>query len=175
MKIIIFSVRFGSRTGEQRKNAWRRMQVGIAGLSFIKVSNAAEEELKWRRKAQLMTRDSVTVNWASEVLIVWTYSTNIYYYLKERFLKGICQSCCRTNIIMGAYKLLSDTSAAALECVFVAIHMLPCIVQSTVSFLGKFNMAISFYILVTPLRGHWRILLPLFVAMMELIGKERQF
>lgn len=38
------------------------MQVDIAGLSFIKVSSAVEEELKWRRKAQPTTQDSVTAN-----------------------------------------------------------------------------------------------------------------
>lgn len=68
--IIIIFVRCGSRIGEQKKSVWRRMQVGIAGLSFTKVLNAAEEDLRWRRKAQLMMQDSVTVNWASEVTIV---------------------------------------------------------------------------------------------------------
>lgn len=49
--------------------------------------------------------------------------------------------------------LLNDTSVAALDCVFVATHLLPCIVPSTVSFLGKFKAAISFHIPVTLLRG----------------------
>lgn len=52
-------------------------------------------------------------------------SVHIYNYLRKRFLKGNCQSCCRTNGIKGRYKLLNDTvlSAAAIECVFVAIHL----------------------------------------------------
>lgn len=60
-------VRFGSRTGERRKSVLRKTQDAIAGLSFIKVSSAAEEEPKWRRRARRMTQDSATVNSASEV------------------------------------------------------------------------------------------------------------
>lgn len=175
MIITMISVRCGSRTGEQRKSVWRKMQVDIAGLSFIKVSNAAEEEPKWRRKARPTTQDSVTASWASEVRVVWRNPTrvHIYYCLREGFLKGNCQSCCRTNGIKGAYELLNDTvlSAAAIECIFVAFHLFSCVVRCTVS--GESETAFSFHIPLTPPHGRWRILLPSFVAMMELIGKER--
>lgn len=64
---MIISVRCGSRTGERRKSGWRKTQADIAGPSFIKASNVAEVELRWRRKARQTTRDSVTASWASEV------------------------------------------------------------------------------------------------------------
>lgn len=85
---------------------------------------------------------------------------HIYYCLRERFLKGNCQSCCRANGIKGAYKLLNDTvlSAAAIECVFVAFHLFSCA---------------PFHIPLSPPGGCWRILLSPFVGMLEIIGKER--
>lgn len=78
------------------------------------------------------------------------HRVRIYYCLRERFLKGNCQSCCRANGIKGPYKLLNDTvlSAAAIECVFVAFHLFSGVVQSTVS--GKSKTAFSFHIPLTP-------------------------
>lgn len=97
---------------------------------------------------------------------------HVCHCLGVRFLKGNCQSCCRSNGIKEAYKLLNDKSAAAIECVSVAFHLFPCITKCMVSFSDKSRMAFSFYIPLTPPCGRWRILLPVFVAVMELIGKE---
>lgn len=97
---------------------------------------------------------------------------HICHCLGVRFLKGNCQSCCRSNGIKEASKLLNDKSAAAIECVSVAFHLFPCITKRRVSFSDKSRMAFSFHIPLTPPHGRWRILLPVFVAVMELIGKE---
>lgn len=53
-----------------------------------------------------------------------------------------------------------------LECVTVAFHLFSCVVQCTVS--GKSKTAFSFHILLPPPHGRRRILVPPFVAMMEL-------
>lgn len=52
----------------------------------------------------------------------------------------------------------------------MGIHLLPCVVQSLVSFIGKSHFACSSP--PPPPCGRWCILLPPFVAMMELIGKQ---
>lgn len=72
---------------------------------------------------------------------------HIYYCLREIFLKGNCQTCCRANGIKGPYKLLNDTvlSAVAIECVFVAFHLFSC-----VAVVGKSETAFSFNIPLTP-------------------------
>lgn len=67
----------------------------------------------------------------SELSFRGTYSVDdfspvhFYYCLRERFLKGNCQSCCRSNGIKEAHKLLNDKSATAIECIFVAFHLFP--------------------------------------------------
>lgn len=105
---------------------------------------------------------------------VWITSAgraSIIAWERERRLKGNCQSCCRANEIKQPYKLLNDTvlSAAAIECVTVAFHLFTRVAGCTPS--GKSKTAFSFHILLPPPHRRWRILLPPFVAMMELFGE----
>lgn len=175
-KIMFIFLRCGFRTGEPRKSGWRRMRVDIAGLSSIKVSSAAEVELKWKRKVQQTTRDSVTVSWASEVCMCGEPppSTSIIYYrLRERFLKGNCQSSCLTNEIKGTYRPLKDTflHAAEIRCVILAFHLfiLCCFMHNAQA---NPEQRAHFTFFLRPPYGRWRIPVPPFIGMMELFWEE---
>lgn len=170
-------LRCGFRTDEPRKSVWRRTQVDIAGLSSIKVSNAAEVELKWKRKVRQTMQDSVTASWASEVCMCGEPPPStfiIYYRLRERFLKGNCQSSCLANKIKGTYRPLKDTflRAAQIWCVILAFHsfILCCFMHNAQA---NTEPRAHFTFFLRPLHGRWRIPVPPFIAMMELFWEEK--
>lgn len=167
--MIFIFLRCGFRTGEPRRSVWRRTRVDIVGLSSIKVSNAAEVELKWKRKVRRTTRDSVTVSWASEVCMCGEPPPStfiIYYRLTERFLKGNCQSSCLANEIKGTYGPLKDTflRAAEIRCVIPAFHLF-------IFCCFMHNAHFTFFL--RPPHGRWRIPVPPFIAVMELFFRRK--
>lgn len=98
-KLFSALVRCGFRTDEPRRSAWRRTPVDIAGLSFTKVSNAAEAERKWRRKARQTTPGSATVNSASEVCVcVENLSWYITAWQSDSWKAAVSQSVSLTRL-----------------------------------------------------------------------------